>query len=40
MGDGLCSIDETGDAVCVCDVDDLAHRIDRAEDVGEGGDSH
>ena len=40
MGDGLCGIDEAWDAVCVCYVDDLAHRIDCAEDVGEGGDSH
>ena len=40
MGDGLRGIDEAGDSVCVCYVDDLAHRIDGAEDVGEGGDRH
>ena len=40
MGDSLGGIDEAGDAVCVCYVDDLAHRIDGAEDIGEGGDRH
>ena len=40
MGDGLSGIDEAGDTVSVSYVDDLAHRIDGAEDVGEGGDSH
>ena len=40
MGDGLCGINETGDAVCVSYVDDLTHRIDGAEDIGECGDSH